>query len=98
MSRSSRGRRRVGSASHWPAPGCPTASTSWPPAGHDPSPSRSCLPRRSFFFPPPRVVPFVDLRLGVAGDLQRLRVVLKLPMHGSHILEDGIGLREPLEG
>src|SRR4051794_9764086 len=43
-------------------------------------------------FPPPRVVPLVDLRLGVDGDLQGLGVVARLPAGGAHAGEDGVGV------
>src|SRR4051795_1840363 len=43
-------------------------------------------------FPPPRVVPLVDLRLGVDGDLQGFGVVARLLAGGAHVGEDGVGL------
>src|SRR3954468_6856686 len=41
-------------------------------------------------FPPTRVVPLVDLRLGVDGDLQGLGVVARLLAGGAHVGEDGV--------
>ena len=49
-------------------------------------------------FSPPRVIPLVHLGLGVVGDLQRFRVLLVLPLDRGAIVEDGVGLREFLEG
>src|SRR5262249_56595882 len=43
-------------------------------------------------FPPPRVVPLVDLRLGVDGDLQGFGVVAILPAGGAHVGADGVGV------
>src|SRR3954470_6888393 len=43
-------------------------------------------------FPPPRVVPLVDLRLGVDGDLQGVGVVAGLLAGGAHVGEDGVGV------
>src|SRR3954464_16046844 len=43
-------------------------------------------------FPPPRVVPLVDLRLGGDRDLQGLGVVAGLLAGGVHVGEDGVGL------
>src|SRR3954451_10395798 len=43
-------------------------------------------------FPPPRVVPLVDLRLGVDGELQGLGVGARLPAGGAHVGEDGVGV------
>src|SRR3954463_11014719 len=43
-------------------------------------------------FPPPRVVPLVDLRLGVDGDLQGFGVVAGLLAGGAHVSEDGVGV------
>src|SRR3954470_4723717 len=43
-------------------------------------------------FPPPRVVPLADLRLGVDGDLQGFGVVARLPAGGADVGEDGVGL------
>src|SRR5262249_9709734 len=56
-------------------------------------PAESVLP-----FPPPGVVPLVHLGLGVVGDLQRLGVVLVLLPRRGDVGEDGIGLREFLQG
>src|SRR5262245_3092038 len=43
-------------------------------------------------FPPTRVVPLVDLRLGVDGDLQGFGVGAGLLAGGAHIGEDGVGV------
>src|SRR5215831_471388 len=43
-------------------------------------------------FPPPRVVPLVDFRLGVDGDLQGFGVVAGLLAGGVHVGEDGFGV------
>src|SRR5215217_2149533 len=51
------------------------------------SPSESVL-----LFPPPRVIPFVDLRLGVDGDLQGFGVVAILLAGGAHVGEEGVGV------
>src|SRR3954464_12391061 len=63
------------------------------PAGGSWSHAAGVLPSESVrLFPPPRVVPLVDLRLGVDGDLQRLGVGAGLPAGGAHVGEDGVGL------
>src|SRR4051795_3268287 len=43
-------------------------------------------------FPPPRVVPLVDLRLGVDRDLQGFGVIAILLAGGVHVGEDGVGV------
>src|SRR3954462_12007770 len=43
-------------------------------------------------FSPPRVVPLVDLRLGVNGDFQGFRVVAILLAGGLDVGEDGVGV------
>src|SRR3954463_710468 len=63
------------------------------PAGGSWSHAAGVFPSESVrLFPPPRVVPLVDLRLGVDGDLQRLGVVAVLPAGGTHVGEDGVGV------
>src|SRR3954453_7766579 len=77
----------------------PVASISTPngvhfvPAGGSWSHAAGVFPSESVrLFPPPRVVPLVDLRLGVDGDLQRLGVVAVLPAGGLDVGEDGVGV------
>src|SRR3954447_9550399 len=77
----------------------PVASISTPngvhfvPAGGSWSHAAGVFPSESVrLFPPPRVVPLVDLRLGVDGDLQGLGVVAVLPAGGAHVGEDGVGV------
>src|SRR3954468_11197777 len=62
-------------------------------AGGSWSHAAGVLPSESVrLFPPPRVVPLADLRLGVDGDLQGLGVVARLLAGGVHVGEDGVGL------
>src|SRR4051812_13082673 len=77
----------------------PVASISTPngvhfvPAGGSWSHAAGVFPSESVrLFPPPRVVPLVDLRLGVDGDLQGLGVVAVLPAGGLDVGEDGVGV------
>src|SRR3954449_13417854 len=77
----------------------PVASISTPngvhfvPAGGSWSHAPGVFPSESVrLFPPPRVVPLVDLRLGVDGDLQRLGVGAIFPAGGAHVGEDGVGV------
>src|SRR3954452_24204921 len=77
----------------------PVASISTPngvhfvPAGGSWSHAPGVFPSESVrLFPPPRVVPLVDLRLGVDGDLQRLGVVAVLAAGGLNVGEDGVGV------
>src|SRR3954449_8002845 len=77
----------------------PVASISTPngvhfvPAGGSWSHAPGVFPSESvLLFSPPRVVPLVDLRLGVDGDLQGLGVVAILSAGGAHVGEDGVGL------
>src|SRR3954462_6551052 len=77
----------------------PVASISTPngvhfvPAGGSWSHAAGVFPSESVrLFPPPRVVPLVDLRLRVDGDLQGLGVVARLPAGGVHVGEDSVGL------
>src|SRR3954463_3318970 len=77
----------------------PVASISTPngvhfvPAGGAWSHAAGVSPSESVrLFPPPRVVPLADLRLGVDGDLQRLGVVAVLPAGGLDVGEDGVGV------
>src|ERR1043166_3278808 len=56
-----------------------------------------CPCASALHFSPPRVVPLVDLRLGVDGDLQRFRVVLVLRAGGLHVGEDGVSVLGPLQ-
>src|SRR4051812_1567628 len=63
------------------------------PAGGSWSHALGVFPSESVrLFPPPRVVPLVDLRLGVDGDLQGLGVVAVLPAGGLNVGEDGVGV------
>src|SRR3954465_2358610 len=63
------------------------------PAGGSWSHAPGVFPSASVLhFPPPRVVPLVDLRLGVDGDLQGFGVVAVLPAGGAHVGEDGVGV------
>src|SRR3954470_16204888 len=43
-------------------------------------------------FSPPRVVPHIDLRLGVEGNLQGSRVVAVPRAGGGHVGEEGVGV------
>src|SRR3954447_23003933 len=77
----------------------PVARTSTPkgvhfvPPGGSWSHAAGVSPSESVrLFPPPRVVPLVDLRLGVDGDLQGLGVVAVLPAGGLDVGEDGVGV------
>src|SRR3954466_15174042 len=77
----------------------PVASISTPngvhfvPAGGSWSHAPGVFPSESvLLFSPPRVVPLVDLRLGVDGDLQGLGVVAILSAGGAHVGEDGVGV------
>src|SRR6478752_4562457 len=70
----------------------PVASISTPngvhfvPAGGSWSHAAGVFPSESVrLFPPPRVVPLVDLRLGVDGDLQGLGIVTILLTGGAHV-------------
>src|SRR3954471_22232350 len=79
--------------------GAPVASINTPngvhfvPAGGSWSQAAGVFPSESVrLFPPPRVVPLVDLRLGVDRDLQRLGVVAVLPAGGLNVGEDGVGV------
>src|SRR3954468_16271647 len=63
------------------------------PAGGSWSHAPGVFPSESVrLFPPPRVVPLVDLRLGVDGDLQRLGIVAVLAAGGLNVGEDGVGV------
>src|SRR3954470_13549220 len=63
------------------------------PAGGSWSHAAGVLPSASVrLFPPPRVVPLADLRLGVDGDLQRLMIVAILATGGLDYVEDGVGV------
>ena len=63
------------------------------PAGGSWSHASGVFPSESVrLFPPPRVVPLVDLRLGVDGDLQGFGVVAILLAGGTHVGEDGVGV------
>src|SRR3954466_7029402 len=63
------------------------------PAGGSWSHAAGVFPSESvLLFPPPRVVPLVDRRLGVDGDLQGLGVVARLLAGGAHVGEDGVGV------
>src|SRR4051794_21325185 len=62
-------------------------------AGGSWSHAAGVLPSESVrLFPPPRVVPLVDRRLGVDGDLRGLGVVARLLAGGAHVGEDGVGV------
>src|SRR5947209_1855078 len=62
-------------------------------AGGSWSHAAGVLPSESVrLFPPPRVVPLGDLRLGVDRDLQGLGVVAMLLAGGVHVGEDGVGV------
>src|SRR6516165_5685134 len=68
------------------------------PAGGSWSHAAGVFPSESvLLFPPPRVVPFVDLRLGVDGDLQGFGVVARLLAGGAHVGEDGVGVLDFLQ-
>src|SRR6516164_9746365 len=68
------------------------------PAGGSWSHAAGVFPSESVrLFPPPRVVPLVDLRLGVEGDLQGFGVVARLLAGGAHVGEDGVGVLDLLQ-
>src|SRR3954465_13564477 len=80
----------------------PVASISTPngvhfvPAGGSWSHAAGVLPSESApVFPPPRVVPLVDLRLGVDGDLPGLGGVAILAAGDLNVGEDGVGVLGP---
>src|SRR5215207_2263306 len=87
--------------SRWPKNkvSAPVASTRMPSGVHlrtgggSWSQPLGACPRESVrLFPPAGVVALVHLRLGVDGDLQRLRVALDLLSHRGEVGEDGVGV------